>query len=209
MKRCVIIAAYNPYGIRNCVELTENDFIICADGGYDLAVAEEIIPDVVIGDFDSIHSETVQAGKIIRVAAEKDDTDTMLCLKYGIQQGYKVFVIVGGIGGRLDHSIANIQTLSYACGFAKSIQMVNANTHLYMMSDGVLHLKKTEQRKYLSLFAMSDVCRGVSVSGVKYPLKNAILTSDIPLGISNEFVEEDVTVKVKSGKLLIVLESQA
>ncbi|MEA4987868.1 MAG: thiamine diphosphokinase, partial [Anaerovorax sp.] len=103
MKRCIIITAYLKKSIRQSLRIHDDDFIICADGGYELAKKEGIVPHIVIGDFDSGNAPEKDSETVIHVPAEKDDTDTLLCLKYGIETGFHVFGIVGGIGGRLDH----------------------------------------------------------------------------------------------------------
>lgn len=204
MSRCLIIAAYNPYGIKNSIELRSDDFIICADGGYDLAKADGIIPDVLIGDLDSVYSDVSQCKEIIRVAPEKDDTDLMLCLKYAFTKSFNEYVIVGGIGGRLEHTLGNIQALSYACDFTDKISMVDSEYICTVISHGSFVISSKSDKKYFSLLSLSDKCVGVSITGAKYTLRDETVTNKFPIGISNEFLSDDVTISLESGMLLII-----
>lgn len=203
MERCIIITAFSKNKIKNSVNIKEDDFIICADGGYDLAVGENILPDLVIGDMDSGKNVDYLC-KSIYVQPEKDDTDTMLCLKHGINVGYKHFVIVGGIGGRLDHTYANLQTLVYAADKGVYAELCDGENRAFILCEKSACIQKCENTK-LSVFAFSDVCEGVNIEGAKYTLKDAALSSSYPLGVSNEFESDFAKISVKKGKLLIIL----
>lgn len=181
----------------------EDDYIICADGGYRYAKAEGICPDIVIGDFDSMADEPVDS-QVIRLQTEKDDTDTLVCLNHGIEKGFDTFVILGGLGGRLDHTIANLQVISHAIDKKKSIWIIDGKNRATMIDSGSLILEKEEDVK-VSLFSFTEVCVGVNISGVKYPLRDHLLSQSFPLGISNEFVEDQAQIGVLAGKLLIIL----
>jgi thiamine pyrophosphokinase len=210
----VIITSYQSAPIREFFELREDDFIICADGGYSHAVKEKITPHAVIGDFDSIGSEKIMEDlkqscsdngcRIIRVEAEKDDTDTMICLKYGIGQGYDEFCVLGGLGGRLDHTIANLQTMSYAVDQKKSIWFLDGYNRATLRNPGIYKVSRLSNHK-ISLFAFGECCEGVSIRGVKYPLENHLLRNNFPLGVSNEFFQDVAEVSHTVGKLLIIL----
>ena len=202
-KRCVIICAFQTGKIEDAVKLGPDDFILCADAGYAYAKAENIRPDLVIGDFDSMSRSFLDCA-FIELPREKDDTDTMACLKYGIEQGFQKFMIVGGIGGRLDQTLANVQVLAYACGLGKSAAMTNGQNDVMMIQNSSLRIP-ARKGYYLSLLAYTDVCRDVSVSGVKYPLQNARLTQEFPIGVSNEFCSNAAEISVREGKLLILL----
>lgn len=198
----MIFTAYNQYGVNESLELSSDDFVICADGGYLYAQEANIVPDVVIGDFDSLKTQAREFGNIKKYPAEKDETDTMLCLKYGIEHGYSDFVIAGGMGGRLDHTVANLQCLSYAVENNKKIWMVDSNNLVTMIAGGSVEIEKKEGFK-LSLLSFTDECRGVSVKGTKYQLNGAVLSSRWPVGISNEFIAPKAEISCSSGKLLI------
>lgn len=209
LKRCVIITSFQSALLKESFQFQEDDYIICADGGYTHAHLEGIKPNVIIGDFDSMNCDPVgfvpgHDCEVIRLSAEKDDTDTMICLKYGIEHGYENFFILGGLGGRLDHTIANLQTMSYAIDYQKSIWFLDGKNRTTLRNPGNLTIHKIEGSK-ISLFTFTDFCDGVCISGVRYPLENCYLTNSFPLGVSNEFLEEAANISHSSGKLLIIL----
>lgn len=213
MSRCIIITSYQSMPIREFFDLRQDDFVICADGGYACAKAENIRPRMVIGDFDStdhglMEKDLERSGwndcRIVRVAAEKDDTDTMLCLKYGIDQGFHQFFALGGLGGRLDHTVANLQTAAYAADRGKSIWFLDGNNRATVRKPGKLTVPRADGFK-LSLFSFGDRCEGVSIRGVKYPLDNHTMTNRLPLGVSNEFCGDAAEISHTAGNLLIIL----
>lgn len=208
MKRCIIITAYLKKTIRQSLRLHEDDFIICADGGYELAKKEGIVPHVVIGDFDSGKIPEEESGTVIHVPCEKDDTDTLLCLKYGMEKGFHVFGIVGGIGGRLDHTFANLQALSYGCDLGNYVVLLNGDNVVTMLNPGTIQIRKREKYK-LSLFSYTEYCKNVTIKGVKYPLKDALLDHSFPIGISNEILKEEATLSFEKGKLIVMFSRDA
>jgi thiamine pyrophosphokinase len=183
---------------------TDEDYIICADGGYHFAKAEGIRPHIVIGDFDSMKEEISDSCEVLRLQPEKDDTDTLVCLNYGIEKGFHDFVILGGLGGRLDHTVANLQTLSYAVDRKLNVWIIDGKNRATMIDPGSISIPKETGTK-ISLFAFSDTCEGVTITGVKYPLDDHRLTRSFPLGISNEFITERAFIGLKTGRLLIIL----
>jgi thiamine pyrophosphokinase len=204
LKRCIIITSNQSSKIRDQISIKEDDFVICADGGYRFATEEGIRPDVIIGDFDSFHGEIDEGVKTIKANVDKDDTDTMLCLKHGIEKGCDSFIIVGGLGGRLDHTLANLQCMAYAIDQEKSIWIVDGKNRATMLGYGTIKLVK-RPGTMLSIFSYTDQCRGVNVRGVKWPLIDATLDNSSPLGVSNEFQEDFALIENQDGKLLIIL----
>jgi len=209
LNRCVIITSFQSSPLRDTFDFNKEDFILCADGGYAYALSEGIQPDVIIGDFDSLEGspDDINPGNhcsVIRLAAEKDDTDTMICLKYGIEKGYDNFFVIGGLGGRLDHTFANLQTMSYAIDHQKEIWFLDGKNRATLRNPGKLSVQRLEDFK-ISLFAFTDSCHGVCISGVKYPLTDCLLANSFPLGVSNEFREDLAEIRHTDGKLLIIL----
>lgn len=182
----------------------KNSFIICADSGYKYAANFGCIPQVVIGDFDSCKFEDVKAHKVITYPPEKDDTDFILCIKYALEHGYKNIKIYGAFGGRMDHTIANIQALGYILSQGANGELVGENDSIRLISPGEYLIKRVS-KAYLSLFSYSDKCEGVTLQGVKYTLDNGVITSNFPIGISNEFEEDFAKITFKSGKMLIII----
>ena len=207
MRRCVIIPAWAPDGIRDVVTLREDDFVVCADGGYALARREDIIPHVLVGDFDSlgkVPDDLPAACRVFQAEREKNETDTFLCLQHGLDAGYKSFVLAGGIGGRLDHTAANLQLLVYAARRGLSMWMMDKNNRVTAMEPGVMRVPRTDGFK-LSVLAYAGPCEGVTLEHVKYPLRDAVLAEDFPLGISNEFMEPEAVLHLKAGCMLVFL----
>lgn len=183
------------------IELPQGSLVLCADGGYQYALQLGIKPDCLVGDFDT-YCGTLPELEIIRHPIQKDDTDTMLAVKLGLARGCDEFVIYGGIGGRLDHTVANIQTLHY---------LHEQGAHGILLGErnkAMLHTKGTRRYPredgYFSVFAYGGVCKGISLSGTEYPLKDAELTTAFPLGVSNHITAEEAEVSLESGLLLLI-----
>ena len=141
--------------------------------------------------------------KVLRFSSIKDDTDTMLCVKYALNRGASEIVIVGGIGGRLDHTFANIQTLSYIRKRG-AVGTILDGDHAVMTVDSRVTLTKGSYY-YASVFALDPVCRNITLKGFKYEAEHIDLTSDFPLGVSNEITADAAEITVGEGALLVIL----
>lgn len=200
--KCVIFAGAEMNSISD-ISIDSDTFIICADGGYNNAVKFGITPHIAMGDFDTIESDTVKGCEIVKYPPEKDDTDTMIAVKTALEKGFDDITITGALGGRLDHTFANIQTLMY-------IAEHNAEGRIIGDSDIVTILKNSSQiyRKIdgytFSMFSLTPCSEGITTHGLKYNLENGRLLSSFPLGVSNEFVEKSCKIEVKDGVLLII-----
>ena len=206
-RRCAIFTAYCEGDANRAYVPRPGDWVLCADGGWLLARSLGVRPDLVIGDFDS--SGQPEDENAERVPVEKDDTDTMLCLKRGLAMGFDDFLIVGGFGGRMDHTLANIQALHYAAARGVRAAMCDGATWAEVVWNGKRRVPANARGNAgavkLSVFALSDVCRGVSIRGAKWQLEDATMTNAFPLGVSNEFMGEWVEVEVREGTLLIMV----
>ncbi|MGE4483923.1 MAG: thiamine diphosphokinase [Oscillospiraceae bacterium] len=178
------------------------DYIIAADGGLSPLRSLGVMPDLVVGDFDSL-GHVPDHPNIIKHPVEKDDTDMMLAVKTGLQLGFSRFVIYGGLGGRLDHTLANIQTLEHIAINGGRGYLVGGGTVITAVTDGCVNFVPKESGG-ISVFSGGDRADGVYLTGLKYPLVNAALTSSIPLGVSNKFTGVRSTVSVKSGTLIVM-----
>lgn len=205
MNRCIIICGYINGPIRQAVSLQPKDFIICADAGLDLALREDIRPDLYIGDGDSRH--TIFDGPCIHLPVRKDDTDLMAAIKYAIDHAFDDLWIVGGLGGRFDHSVASIQSLAYALSHGLNARLVDADTTVFLCRDRITLPRRPDFT--LSIFAFGGTCTGVRITGASYPVENATLTPDFPMGVSNEITEENAVIEVKTGVLLIICSKDA
>lgn len=202
--RCVIITAYCNNSIRSFFNFRTDDFIICADAGYSLAKSEGIVPDVIIGDFDSAEMPKDSGIRVIVLPEMKDDTDTVACIRHALSLGCKEIVIIGGVGGRLDHTYANIQSLAFAYDKEAKCLLTDGDNEVTMLGGGEKVSLEKRQGWSLSVFSYSDKCEGVRESGVKYPLNGETITSAFPLGVSNEITADFAEISLDEGKLLII-----
>lgn len=176
----------------------EGDFVIAADGGTRYLNSLGIKPDLIIGDFDS--SDKPDTGDVIKLPVEKDDTDSVFAVRYCLEHGFREIHIYGGTGGRLDHTIANIQTLSYiaehsARGFLYSPEMV-----MTVIRDELT----IEPTGIFSVFSLDGISHGVSIIGGFYEMADGKISSSFPIGVSNHSIGKPVTVTVGQGSLLVM-----
>lgn len=170
--------------------------------GYAYLRQMDIIADVVIGDFDSL-GFCPKHPHVITLLKEKDETDMLAALKCGLEKGYRSFHIYGGTGGRMDHTIANMQSLSF-------LALRGAQGFLYGRDYAMTCIHNARMdfdsgyRGVISIFAHSNVAGGVTLKGLQYELENAELHNDDPLGISNAFTGVKSSVSVEKGSLIIV-----
>ncbi len=199
-KRCLIITGGEFSPIE---DYTDSDYIIACDKGYEYAKRCGIQPDLALGDFDS-YSGKVENCDVHRCKPEKDDTDTMLAIKEALKMGYKRISLRCALGGRMDHLIANIQTFAYAAKAGAVLDITDSNNIMFNLNPGTHRINRREGCS-LSVFALSDKCCGLSLKGVKYTLSNGEINSFFPIGVSNEWVEEQAEISFESGILLVVM----
>ena len=183
------------------------DLVIAADAGLRYLEEQGIRADLVIGDFDTLkyipgHSNT------IALNAEKDDTDTLAAVREGIMAGYTSFHIYCGTGGRIDHTMANLQVLAYLSANNMRGFLFDNGTVITAMTNGSLCFGKIPCG-YVSVFSCSEKAEGVTLCGLKYELNNATLTNTFPIGVSNEFIGRESSISVSSGTLFIVFPKAA
>ena len=202
MKTCLIISGGD---FAPLAESLEYDFVIACDHGYDHALKLGIVPNLILGDFDScaFDKEFVTDIPIETYPVCKDDTDTMLAIKKALALGYRNIVIICALGSRFDHSLANIQSMAYVAEHGGTCELFGKGEHLKTLSCGSVKLPYKENYS-LSLFSLTDKCEGVTISGSEYDCENVTLTNTFPLGVSNKWKEDVVTVSVMSGILLTV-----
>lgn len=199
MKTCCIVGAGDCP--RFDFKKDEGDLIIAADGGYAHLKSFGVKPDITIGDFDSLGFTPDDTETVILPAA-KDVTDMNAAVDIGIKKGYKKFVIYGACGGRIDHTISNIQLLAFLAEKGMECRIRDGKTVILALNNNKIKLD-VSNKGYISVFAHSDLCKGVSIKGLKYPVENAELSNVFSLGVSNEFIGEEAEISVKSGTLII------
>lgn len=211
LSRCVIIAAA-PFNNEELDfikrEIGQSDFIICSDGGFEKAISINIIPDLVIGDLDSNCMDIPDEIDTIKLPVKKDDTDTMVCIKKAIELGFEEVCILGGIGGRFDHTFANISALLYAekHGLKASLKDCNSEIRLVLSENSDSSLLLTDKKGYtVSIFSFAGSSVKLNLNGFEYPLKNGYIYSHNPIGVSNRVLESKACIEVLEGIALIVL----
>lgn len=186
------------------IKIAAGEPVICADSGLKYAQSLGIEPDIIVGDFDSYTGSLPENVDIRRSVPEKDDTDTMLAVKLAIENGADQISIYGALGGRFDHTFANVQTLGFALEQGCEAVIEDSDNVIMMQSRGIRRYKRRDGW-YFSVFSYSDRLCINSLSGVKYTLENAVMTGSFPLGVSNEFVSEEAVLDIKEGTALVVL----
>ncbi|MCE5235564.1 MAG: thiamine diphosphokinase [Clostridiaceae bacterium] len=177
------------------------DLVIAADGGLTYLAQSGVAADVVVGDFDSLGSRPNHEN-VLELPKEKDDTDLLFALKYGLGRGYKEFHIYGGTGGRMDHTLANLQCLLYlAERGARGFLHGGGQTYTCVKNDSIEF--DPGHAGTVSVFAWGGCAEGVALEGLSYPLSDARLTPDYPLGVSNFFTGQKSKIAVKNGALLV------
>ena len=204
-KICYIFGAMDPENVFFATKNTQ--LIIAADGGLRHLEARRIVPDYIVGDFDSLGR--IPAGdNIIRHPVEKDDTDMMLAIKTGLSLGCRTFVLYGGLGGRIDHAYANYQALCYLAERGASGWLLGGGNAVTALRNGTLRFPASCSGT-VSVFCTSSTAQGVTLEGLYYPLREATLTSAFPLGVSNQFTGVPAVVTVRDGTLLVMWQEDA
>ena len=202
MRKCVIFCAGHFQGLAEPLE----GITIAADGGLVHMKQLRLTPDVILGDFDSL-GYVPQNAKVFPV--EKDDTDTMLAVRKGLEMGCDRFVLYGALEGpRLDHTVANFQTLQFLADRGAQGFLVGKDCGVTVIKNGSLTLPARNEG-VVSVFCMGKDAHGVSIQGLQYTLEKDTLTASFPLGVSNHFVGKAAEISVEDGSLLIVFPIEA
>lgn len=184
----------------------QNDIIIAVDAGYSCLNAIGIVPDTVVGDFDSLQF-VPDHPDVETHPAIKDDTDMMLAVKKGIEKGCTRFMIFGGTGGRIAHTLGNLQTLCYIAESGFEGYIVDKDYIFTAVSNGRL-VFSGEHSGYISLLPWGTKNAQVTLKGLKYELDRTPLPHNRPLGISNEFTGRQAAITAHSGTVIAVYENQ-
>ena len=186
------------------------EVIIAVDSGMDFCYKSHIMPDVIVGDFDSVNGEALEffLGQeqmdVHRLNPEKDDTDTEYALRFAISKGATKITILGATGSRLDHVLGNITLLGVGIEKNVSIELLDPHNKIKMINSSLSIRKDERFGKYLSVMPISGKAMGVTITGVKYPLDNYDMCGFNTLGISNEIVDDVAAITVKDGIVLVV-----
>ena len=204
MGSCVIFCAGGFDALAR--PLGAEDYVIAADGGLRHTQALGIVPAEILGDFDSLGY--VPEGATV-YPVEKDDTDAMLAARRGLELGLREFVFYGALEGpRLDHTVANFQTLQFLADRGARGFLVGRSTLVTLVKNGSLTFPAGAEGN-LSVFCMGPDARGVTERGLYYGLTNGVLTAGFPLGASNHFTGEQAVISVEDGSLLVLWDRSA
>ena len=186
------------------------DRILAADSGMNALYAAAVTPDIIIGDFDSADKKILaffQQNKEIDFCTlnpEKDDTDTEFAIRESIRRGADSITIIGGTGTRLDHVLGNISLLGIGLEEGVRMELLDAHNRICMIDHSVTLKKKEQYGNYLSLIPYDGKVTGVTLKGLKYPLHDYTMGGFNSLGISNEIVDDEASIELTSGQLLVI-----
>lgn len=202
-QRCVIIGASPDTHVTGWTSLLQDDdYIICADGGYIWAQKAGFMPRLIIGDFDSAPLPTAFDGEIIRLPVQKDDTDTMYCIKEGIRRGFRTFLLLGMTGGRPDHTFANYAALCYLSQRGLYGEMIGNGWCYRVLTDETAVLSGYKNSGFAVFPFGCHSCR-VSLSGFLYEGDGIDLSAGFPLGVSNTITDDAARVQVAGTALIL------
>lgn len=200
MSVCYIISAGDCEKIN--IDKKGNDLIIAADAGMNYCRRDNIVPDIIIGDFDSLGC-IPDADNVITLPVEKDDTDTSFAVKYAMEKGYKTFVIFGATGGkRQDHTFANIALLSFISKNGGIGFLVSGDTTITAVTEAKLSFPASLTGD-ISVFSFDTVSQGVTETGLYYNFTDAIVENSVVTGVSNSFTGKESSVSVRKGTLIV------
>ena len=199
MKECVIFCAAGFDGLAR--PIGPDAYVIAADGGLRHTENLGLTPNAVLGDFDSLGYTPKGAGVF---PVEKDDTDAMLAARLGLERGCDEFLLYGSLDGpRLDHTVANFQTLQFLADHGAVGYLIGNTTIVTVVKNGKI-IFPAGLSGTISVFCMGKDAEGVIERGLFYGLENGVLTSGFPLGVSNHFTGEKAEISVKNGSLLVL-----
>ena len=199
MGRCLIFCAAEFDSL--AVPIEQDDYILAADGGLTHLEKLGIAPDEILGDFDSLGY--VPTGSRV-YPVEKDDTDAMLAVKRGLSLGFREMILYGSLDGpRLDHTVANFQTLSWLCEQGGWGYLVGRDYLVTVVKNGGIRFPAGCEGT-VSVFCQGPDAAVVTLQGLYYPLENGNLTAAFPLGVSNHFTGAAAEISVREGKLLVL-----
>lgn len=199
-----IVGAGDMTGTRLYIPV--GSLVIAADGGLSPLKNEGCEPALIVGDFDSLGT-VPQGDNVLRLPPEKDDTDMLFCVRLALERGADTLLIYGGLGGRFEHSIANLQTLAFIANSGARGYLIGCGSVCTVIKNSALRFDDS-MSGYVSVFCLGSSASGVDLEGLKYPLSNQTLSGDFPLGVSNEFLGAPSSVSVREGLLCVIWGSE-
>ncbi|RIX53616.1 thiamine diphosphokinase [Paenibacillus nanensis] len=208
MLQRIVIFAGGALGDWSLGLVRESDTLIGADSGARFLLQNGLAPDVAIGDFDSVSEEEMalireKSGRTIACdPIDKDYTDTEMAFRLALDMKPSELLLIGALGTRFDHSLANVHLLALADAFGIPAQIIDAHNRIRLISRTCV-LERVDHPQ-VSLLPLSEQVTGITLSGFQYPLNNATLTIGQSIGISNVLLAESGTIRLKEGRLLVI-----
>lgn len=186
------------------------DYIICADGGLEIAESSGVKPNIIVGDFDSVDSSVLKRYedlnyKLLRYSPEKDYTDMELAVEHAVNKGHKMIYMIGATGSRLDHTLANVAMMENYFNKGINIEIVDNNNVVQIIS-GYMNIRiPFKSDSYMSIIPITEFIEGVTLVGFKYPLNNVTVKRGSTLCVSNQVVSKEGSVKIVKGTALLFI----
>lgn len=209
MKACILLnGKENLYFLKEEIKKEKYDYIICADGGANFLYKIGIIPNYIIGDLDSISLKAIEYFKkegveFKKFPTRKDETDTQLCIHLAKELDVLELDLLGALGGRIDHTIANINLMYYIKNLGINPVLKTENEYVYILNNESLDLLGTKGDT-ISILPIKGDAIGITLKGLEYPLDNATIKFGNPIGVSNVMKDNLCNIDVKNGTLLII-----
>lgn len=193
---------------KSCIEDIKIDYVICADGGLEKAERFGLMPDLILGDFDSVDPGTLARYKNLNIetvtfSAEKDYTDMELAVEYAVKRGCKHIVLAGASGTRLDHTVANIQLLEKYHQMGINMEIIDNNNHIWIISGRTTEKIKRKKNYFVSMAPVTKTIEGLTLEGFKYPLDNVKVKRGSTLLVSNEIIQDEGRIILEQGTALV------
>ena len=186
--------------IRSC--LHSDDFIICCDSGLKHQKALSVTPDLIIGDFDS-HEDPQLSVETITLPRIKDDTDTMAAVRESVRRGFQDFLLIGIIGERLDHTLANLYMLLWLDAHGKKAAALDDYSEIEVVSREPVNV--SDRFPYFSILNIDGTAHGITIKNAKYTLDNAEIPCEYQFGVSNEPLPgKEAEISLREGRILLI-----
>lgn len=210
MKACIVLNGE----VKELSFISENiaenkyDYLICADGGANHLYNLNLVPDYILGDLDSINKPMIsyykeKGTKFKEFPKRKDETDTQLCIHLAKELGVSEIHLVGALGGRIDHTIANINLMYYIRELGIKPVIKNSSEDIYIAKDEEIKIKGN-CKDTISILPIKGDAKGITLKDLEYPLNNATIKYGDPIGISNVMKRDRFTVKIDNGSVVII-----
>jgi thiamine pyrophosphokinase len=204
--RCVIICGSPDADISFIKGFVKpDDYVMCADNGYNTAIKAGIKPDIFVGDFDSFSGKLSDDIEVVKLKTHKDDSDSMHCAALAVEKDFNEVALLGADGARLDHTLANLYVLKFLYENNITAYLENEKETVQFLGVGEYTYNKVKGKTF-SVFPFSGECCEISYKGkVEYPASFLELVSSEVKGLSNIFLEDNIKVQIHSGNALIVI----